>query len=102
MPASYDELLDIATTSGSTLLPRIKVAAQMMAGKIVTEPPTTTKHAERLAWARATFADPDAAGRALVWPVLYQAKGFTKEQIEQAADTLIQPYVDAAITALAV
>ena len=101
--ATYDELLTIATSSGSaTLLPRIKVAAQMMAGKIVTEPGATANHVQRLAWARQTFADADAAGKALIWPVLFQAKAFTKAQIEQADESLIQPYVDAAVTALAV
>lgn len=100
--ATYDELATIAETSGSTLQKRIRVAGQMMAGAIVAEPNTTTKHAERLAWARAAFADPDGTARALVWPILYVNQTATKAQLEGASDALILAAVTTVVTALAV
>ncbi len=100
--ANYDELLAIAPSTGGTLLGRIRVAAQVAAGNIIGENPATANHAARLAWARATFADPDTAARELIWPVLVINKAAAASAITGAADSLVQTAVDTAVTALAV
>jgi hypothetical protein len=100
--ATYDELATIANNSGGVLLTKIMVAGQMAAGAIVAESTGTANHAARVVWARSAFADPAAAARALIWPVLYLNKDFTKAQIEGAADTAVQTAVNTVVTALAV
>lgn len=100
--ATYDELLTIATTSGSTLLNKINTAGQMAAGSIIAESAATPNHTARLAWARAALANPDRAAASLVWPVLYLNRAATKAQVEAATDAQVQSAVDSAVTALAV
>ena len=96
--ATYAELLTIANT-GSVFIAQVKVASQIAAGNIITTVPTPS--ANNIAWARAAFADPEAAMRSLIWPVLYSNKAFTSAQILGATDAQVQTAVDAAVAVLA-
>jgi hypothetical protein len=98
--ATYDELL--TASANDALRQRILVACVITANTIILEAPATANHAARLAWARATIADPNAARNQVLWSALAQNKAATLAQITGASDASLQTAVDAAVAGLAV
>ncbi|HMN55627.1 MAG TPA: hypothetical protein PKE15_00135 [Ottowia sp.] len=99
--ATYAELLTIATSAGSDLHSRIKVAVIVACDVIRTEPGATANHANRLKWAAATLQSPDEAARLMLWAVLAQNRAATAAQITGADDATVQTAVNAAVDLLA-
>ena len=99
--ATYAELLAIATSDGSALHSRIKVAAIVACDVIRAESGQTTNHANRLKWAAQTLQAPDDAARKMLWAVLAQNRAATAEQITGADDATVQTAVNAAVDLLA-
>lgn len=98
--ATYAELLTIATT-GDAFKQKIKVACVVACDVIRAEDAGTTNHAARLAWARATLANPDAAAAQMVLAVLAQNRAYTAAQIAGADDATVQAAVNNAVNLLA-
>lgn len=100
--ATYDELLTIATSStGTALQRRVRVAVVVACDVIRLEAAGTTNHANRLVWAKATLADPDAAAEKMMWAVLAQNRAATFAAILAADDPTVQNAVNAAVDLLA-
>jgi hypothetical protein len=97
--ATYEEL---ATEFGSnTLISKIKIAVMVSADEIINELPTTTGHAERVAWAREALIDPEQMARRFWAAVLAANNSATIAAIQSATDTTIQNNVDAAVNVFA-
>lgn len=99
--ATYDELLAIATTSGSQLGARIQVAVVIAAIKISKEAIDVENHANRLRWAKSVFQNSAGAARDVLWYVIGNNATAAATVITGASDALIQTNVDAAVNALA-
>lgn len=97
--ATYAELL--TASENATLRNKMRVAVVIAAEKVRTESGATANHANRLAWAKAVFADPDGAARSMMWPVLAQNAAATLAQITGATDATVQTAVDAAVDVFA-
>jgi hypothetical protein len=97
--ATYAELFDLR--SNSPLLNRIMVACIVAAETIRGEDGGTANHANRLLWAKAVFANPDAEASRMMMAVLAQNKDATIGQITGATDAAVQTAVDAAIDVFA-
>lgn len=94
--ATYAELYDLITQESETKN-RVAVAVTIAAETVRTEPPATTKHANRLIWAKQALSDPKSKAEEM-WPALLaQNAGNTVAQITSASDAVIQASVDAAI-----
>lgn len=98
--ATYAELLTLANTDDE-LKRQIKVACIVACDVIRAEAEATPNHANRLAWARATLANPDAAASQMVLAVLAQNRAATVAQITGADDETVQAAVDNAVNLLA-
>jgi hypothetical protein len=98
--ATYFELLQAAETPD--LNRRIRVACFIAAESARTELGTIPNHANRLAWAKRVFENPDQEARRMVWAVLAQNKDATLAQIQNATDAQVQIAVDAAVDVFAV
>ena len=99
--ATYDELLTIATTTGSQLAARMQVAVVIAAIKITNEATTVDNHANRLKWAKTVFQSSANVARDVLWYVIGNNASATATAIANASDALIQTNVDAAVNALA-
>lgn len=97
--ATYFELLTAA--ENSDLSRRIRVAVIVAAEKIRTESGATPNNANRRAWARETFLDPDTAAKRIMPAVLAQNRAATLAQIVGANDADVQTAVDAAVDVFA-
>lgn len=97
--ATYAELL--TASSNDTLRQKVRVACVLAAEKVRTEVGTTTNHTNRLAWAKAVYANPETEGNRMVWAVLAQNSGATYAAIIGASDATVQSAVDAAVDVFA-
>lgn len=97
--ATYAELL--TASSNDILRQKIRVACIIAAEKVRTESGATTNHANRLLWAKAVFANPEAEGNRMIWAVLAQNAAQTYAVIIGASDTAVQTAVDAAVDVFA-
>lgn len=97
--ATYAELLKASTNE--IIINKIRVAVVIAAELVRTEADTTPKHAERLAWAKNVYANPDGEAQRMVWAVLAQNKDATLTAIEGASDATVQSAVNAAINVFA-
>lgn len=97
--ATYAELLSAA--SNDALRQKVRVACVISAEKVRTEAGTVTNHAERLAWAKSVFANPEAEGNRMIWAVLAQNANATSAAIIGATDAAVQSAVDAAVDVFA-
>lgn len=98
--ATYSELFDLK--SNDTLKNKIAVACIIASEAIRTESAGTTNHAERLAWAKAVFANPAVESERMMWAVLAQNSAATVSQITNATDATIQTAVNNAVNVFAV
>jgi len=97
--ATYAEIL--TASQNDVLRQKILVACVIAAEKVRTELSTVTNHAARLAWAKAAYANPEAAQKGMVMAVLAQNSTFTLAQIIGATDVTVQAAVDAAVDVFA-
>lgn len=97
--ATYAELL--TASENSTLNQKIRVACIIAAEAIRTESGATTNHANRLVWAKAVFANPNAEAQRMLWAVLAQNKDATLAAITGATDAAVQTAVNAAVDVFA-
>lgn len=97
--ATYVELYDLR--SNSALKNRIMVGCIIAAEAIRTEAPATANHANRLLWAKAVFADPDAEATRMMMALLAQFNANTVAQITGATDAGIQSAVNSAVDVFA-
>ena len=93
--AAYNELYSLL--SNTALKNRIRVACVIAAETIRTEDVGTANHANRLIWAAAVFANPEAESGRMFMSVIAANKDNTVAQIEGASDAQIQAAVDAAV-----
>ena len=98
--ANYAELLQASVND--VLRQKIRVACVIAAEKVRIEAETVPKHTERLAWAKAVFANPETEGNRMIWAVLAQNSSATLASITGASDSLVQTAVDAAVNVFAV
>ncbi|MEO8753124.1 MAG: hypothetical protein ABI624_10640 [Casimicrobiaceae bacterium] len=97
--ATYAELL---TASGNDMLrQKVRVASVIAAETVRSESNATPNHANRLIWAKAVFANPEAEGVRMIWAVLAQNKSATLAAITGASDATVQTAVDAAVDVFA-
>lgn len=97
--ATYDDLLGALTND--LLTRKVRWAVVMAAEAIRTEVNTTPNHANRLLWAKATYADPDAAAAKMIYPVLAQNAVQTLTTITGSSDSQVQTAVNAAVDVFA-
>jgi hypothetical protein len=97
--ATYAELL--TASSNDTLRQKVRVACVIAAEKVRSELTSVGNHAQRMAWAKAVFANPEAEGNRMVWAVLAQNAAATLAQITGASDATVQNAVDAAVDVFA-
>lgn len=95
--ATYAELLEAA--ENPTLKNRIRVAVVVAAEIIRTEADTVEFHAERMAWAKDAFKNPDANAADMLWAVLAQNRTAPLASIVGADDATVQTAVNAAVNA---
>jgi hypothetical protein len=93
--ATYAELLTL--WNDSALFNKIRVAVIVAAEKIRVESEATTKHAERLAWAKGAIQNPDVAAQVMLNAVLAQNAGVALAAITGATDAQVQTAVDNAV-----
>lgn len=80
---------------------KVSAACLIAAEAIRVEDPGTANHANRLAWAKATYLDPVGAGRDVLKAVLAQNASATLAQITGASDSTIQTAVNNAVNTFA-
>jgi hypothetical protein len=97
--ATYAELL--TASSNDTLRQKVRVACVIAAEKVRTEATSVANHTNRMAWAKAVYANPEAEGIRMVWAVLAQNATATFAQIVGASDATVQTAVDAAVDVFA-
>ncbi len=97
--ATYAELLTASIDVG--LRDKLRVAVVLAAEVVRTEINTTTNHANRLLWSKATYGNPEQEARRMVWAVLAQNQSATFAQIVGASDAAVQTAVNAAIDVFA-
>lgn len=97
--ATYVELLQ--TAGNDALRQKVRVACIIAAETVRSELDTVPNHANRLAWAKAVFKDPELEGNRMLWAVLAQNKNATTSAILAATDAVIQTNVDAAVNVFA-
>lgn len=97
--ATYTELFDLM--NDSALRNRVSVACLVAAEAVRVEAAGTANHANRLLWAKATFADARGAGERMLPAILAQNSGLTRAQILAAADSALQSAVNAAVDVFA-
>ena len=97
--ATYAELLQASGDDG--LRQKVLVAVMVAAEIVRTEQDTTPNHAARLAWAKATFQNPEPARDAMVRAIVVQNRALTLAQILAANDAAVQTAVNNAVDVLA-
>lgn len=97
--ATYSELL--GASSNDVLRQKVRVACVIAAEKVRVEVSTATNHANRIAWAKAVYANPEVEGNRMVWAVLAQNATATLAAIIGASDATVQTAVDAAVDVFA-
>lgn len=97
--ATYTELFDLM--NDSALRNRVSVACLVAAEAVRVEAAGTANHANRLIWAKTTFADARAAGERMLPAILAQNAALTRAQILAAADAALQTAVNAAVDVFA-
>ncbi len=97
--ATYAELLQASDNSG--LHDKMRVAVIIAAQTVWSEVDTTPNHANRLIWAKAVFAAPDAEAKRMLWSVLAQNSTLTLAQILNASDADVQAAVNNTINLFA-
>ena len=98
--ATYTELYDLMNESA--LRNRVAVACLVAAEAVRNEAAATANHDNRLAWAKATFTDPQATGERMLPAILAQNASLTRAQILAADDTALQTAVNNAVNVFAV
>ena len=98
--ASYLELYDLMNESA--LRNRVAVACLVAAEAVRNEAVGTANHDNRLAWAKATFTDPQAASARMLPAILAQNASLTRAQILAATDGALQTAVNNAVNVFAV
>ncbi len=98
--ATYAEIL--TASANDALRQKILVACVLAAEKVRIEVAANVpNHAARLAWAKATYANPEQAQKGMIMAVLAQNSTFTLAQIIGATDAVVQTAVDAAVDVFA-
>ncbi len=97
--ATYQEL--VTASEHAALNVRVRVACIIAAETVRTEAEATPNHVNRMAWAKAVFANPAAEASRMMWAVLAQNKATTLTAITSATDALVQTAVDAAVNVFA-
>lgn len=97
--ATYVELRQLF--SHSELKNRIEVACIVAAESIRTEDGAVTNHANRLIWAKATFANPNSKRDEMLMGLLAANKDSTVEEITAVTDAALQTLVNAAVDVFA-
>lgn len=97
--ATYSELR--ALFNHRDLQNKVQVACIIAAEAIRGESDQTANHANRLTWAKATFANPDAMAERILMSILAAYKTSTTATILGASDSAIQTAVDAAVNLFA-
>lgn len=97
---TYLEIYQLAQED-SALKAKVYVACLVAAEAIRTEGDQVSGHAARLAWARATFANPLQAANRMIFSALARHKALTTAAIKAAPDTTIQTAVDEAVALFA-
>ena len=97
--ATYTELYDLRTDSA--LRNRVAVACVVAAETVRLESPSVENHANRLAWAARTVADPETSARRMLWLLLAGNRAADVAAIRAATDEAIQAKVDAAVNLFA-
>jgi len=93
--AAYSDLYQLF--ANSSLRNKIRVAVIVAAESIRNEDAATDNHANRLVWAAATFASPNAAADKMLMALLASNKDEETSAILGATDSVIQTLVDAAV-----
>lgn len=100
--ATYDELLDIATTvTGNALKRKIQVAIVVACDTIRSEAEATPNHTNRMKWAISVLQNPAAMTDRMLWAVLAQNKSVAAASIIAASDASVQTAVDNAVNLMA-
>jgi len=69
--ATLLDTYNLATgTDGSILLAKCTAAVAKTAQAILSEPPQTQNHSNRLRWAKAALVDPSSEAKRMLWAVL--------------------------------
>lgn len=97
--ATYAELLAAANDDG--LRQKVLVAVLVAAEVVRTENAQTANHANRLAWAKATFQNPEPARDAMVRALLVQNRAVAVALILAADDATVQAAVNTAVDVFA-
>lgn len=97
--ATYTELYGLH--NDSALKNRVSVACIVAAEVVMNEDPVTTNHANRLLWAAAVLASPQAEATRMYWALLAANKDMTVENIQAATDAQIQIQTEAHINLFA-
>ena len=98
--ASYLELFDLMADTG--MRNRVLVANLVAAITIRGEDVGTPNHANRLRWAKEVFERPEEAAQSMLRAVLGEHNAFTREQILNASDGVLQTAVNKSINVFAV
>ena len=97
--ATYTELFDLMNDSAPRN--RVSVACLVAAEAVRVEAVNVPNHANRLLWAKATFADARGTGERMLPAILAQNAALTRTQILAAADSALQTAVNAAVDVFA-
>jgi hypothetical protein len=97
--ANYAELL--LASENDTLRNKVRVACIIAAEAIRTEDAGTANHANRVAWAKTVFANPNSEAERMLWAVLAQNKNAALAEITGATDASVQTAVNAAVDVFA-
>jgi hypothetical protein len=93
--ATFIELVTLE--SDAALRNKVKAACIIAAEAIRTEHGTTDNHANRVIWAIEVFTSPTGPAVQMLRKLLASNKDNTVAQITEAADSVIQGQVDAAV-----
>lgn len=97
--ATYAELLQAANDDG--LRQKVMVAVLVAAEVVRTENAQTVNHANRLAWAKSTFQNPEPARDSMVRAILVQNRAVPVATILAADDATVQTAVNNAVDVFA-
>jgi len=97
--ATYTDLYGLF--ANSELRNKMRVAVVVAAETIRAEDAGTDNHANRMAWAKNAFSNPDGAADGMLKALLAANKDLEVAQIMGASDAAIQTKVDAAVNVFA-
>lgn len=93
--ATYEELFTLK--SNDALRNKVSVACVVAADAIRSDPSPPGNQTNRLLWAAAVMANPQAEADRMLWAVLATNKDQEVASIQGASDSAIQTNVDAAV-----